>query len=744
MKAMVLGALTGLFGLIFGLLPIGIDLEEDMGLHVLFKLRGVKRPPPEVCVISVDKASADRLGYPNDPRKWPHSVHSRLIDILSGQGAAVIAFDIFFDEARPEGESDSFAEAIRRAGNIVLSEYVEMEKMSWSDEGRTSPGDVTIVKVVPPIPSLAQSAAGLAPFPLPKVPVKVSRYWTFKAGAGDTPTLPVISFQIFACGICNEFFKLVEEVRPSYASSLGPLKQELLSRTNVEKAVQELKEIFENDPGLAKRILDRLKENQPSDATKALLLKSLIQMYSSTHSEYLNLYGPSGTISTIPYHRVLESSGAPQSQPPFDFRGKAVFIGRSEQVQPQRDGFYTAFSQPNGLDISGVELAATAFSNLLTDQPVRPLPSFVLLMLLFFWGMALGVIVLLFRTLIGAGAAIGLSLLYLLFATLKFSATGTWYPVIVPLALQFPFAFFGALLWRYLDSNRERENIRRAFGFYLPNPVVDQLSKNIAHIQTSHQVVYGICLSTDAEHYTSLSERMDPKALGDFMNRYYETVFKPIKDRQGVIANVVGDSVLALWLGSHSDSSLRNEACLAALEIARALHEFNQSLGDLRLPTRIGLHSGPLLLGHIGAIDHYEYRPVGDIVNTTTRIEGLNKYLGSQILVSGEVVQQLKGFLTREIGTFLLAGKSRPLVIHGLVAAGKDATEPVKKAFADFQDALSAFRRRSWEEAIEKFHGVVNSFGQDGPSSFYIQLCQEYQTNPPQASWNGIIQMEKK
>jgi adenylate cyclase len=140
-------------------------------------------------------------------------------------------------------------------------------------------------------------------------------------------------------------------------------------------------------------------------------------------------------------------------------------------------------------------------------------------------------------------------------------------------------------------------------------------------------------------------------------------------------------------------------------------------------------------------MDHYEYRPLGDIVNTATRIEGLNKYLGTQILVSEEVIRHLDGFLTREIGTFLLAGKSRPLVIHGLLCRQENATEEQRNACEHFDEACIAFRKQSWNEAIEKFSRSMECFALDGPSSFYIKLCEEFKRNPPEPSWEGVIVM---
>jgi len=164
----------------------------------------------------------------------------------------------------------------------------------------------------------------------------------------------------------------------------------------------------------------------------------------------------------------------------------------------------------------------------------------------------------------------------------------------------------------------------------------------------------------------------------------------------------------------------------------------------LQLPTRIGLHSGKMLLGHVGAMAHYEYRAVGDIVNTTTRIQGLNKYLGTHILVSEEVLSQLDGFLTRELGKFLFVGKSKPLVIYELICRLDKADRQQGSLCADFAEALGAYRRGSWEEAIERFYGCLKHYDGDGPSLFYITLCEQYKEHPPEESWNGVIRLTKK
>ena len=228
------------------------------------------------------------------------------------------------------------------------------------------------------------------------------------------------------------------------------------------------------------------------------------------------------------------------------------------------------------------------------------------------------------------------------------------------------------------------------------------------------------------------------------MNNYYEALFKPIKQHGGVVTHIAGDSILAIWVKESLDSALGIQACQAALEIAKAVDQFNQSSDKLKLPTRVGLHSGNIMLGSMGAMDHYEYHPIGDIVNTSERIQGLNKYLGTRILVSEEVIGQPGGFLTRELGKFLLVGKTKPLSIHELLCRMEEVSDLQRKQCAMFAEVLNAFRRRSWEEAMEGFRELIKDLGKDGPSLFYLRLCEQYRKNPPEESWDGVVRMTEK
>jgi adenylate cyclase len=228
------------------------------------------------------------------------------------------------------------------------------------------------------------------------------------------------------------------------------------------------------------------------------------------------------------------------------------------------------------------------------------------------------------------------------------------------------------------------------------------------------------------------------------MNRYYETMFRPVKEHGGVVSNLAGDSMLAIWVSATPDAALRNKACLAAIDINQAVHRLYGPSDPHRLNTRIGLHYGDIFLGNIGGGDHYQHSVMGDIVNTASRIEGLNKYLGTRLLVSGEVVDQLAGLLSRELGKFRLKGKTQPIGIHELISRLSEADGKQREACGFFAEGLDAFRKKSWDEATEKFRRSLETLGDDEPSRYYISLCDGNKINPPEEAWDGVVHMDKK
>lgn len=765
-----LGLLIVILGLVVLGTPFGREWEEDFGLTWLFRLRGPVAPPEEVVVVSIDRETSGRLGLPDNPRKWPRDLHARLLDRLTEQGASVVAFDLMFQEHRGAAADRAFAESVRRAGNVILFEFLKKDILPASTNGATDRREIVIEQRIPPIPALADAALGLAPYALPKVPIKVSRLWLFKPEAGGPATLPMAAFQAHRPESYDEILELARDIdlaavldpddsvacartdaglrasrqppeKSCAAAPLDRIAEVSEGRTRIHDQAERLRRLFLATPSLAPRLLRRIEEATRTQGPSSPHLHALIAAFDGPDSIYLNYYGPPRTIHTLSYHRVLSG----ESRRDLDLAGRAVFVGAAPRMQPeQRDGFYTPYTLSNGLDIGGVEIAATGFANLLDRNAITPLAPIWASGLVLTWGLALGMGLRRCRGLWIPWVAAGAGGAYFAVAYVAFVQAHLWLPLITPLVAQLLPASFGAILWRYRGMQRERENIRQAFGMHLPLSVVDQLARGIDEFTASAEHAYGICLATDAERYTTLSELMEPSELKEFMNSYYNVLFSPVRSRGGVVADVVGDAMLAIWASDTDRPELRKAACEAALEILEAVEQFNRTTPERRLPTRLGLHCGELVFGHVGALDHFEFRAVGDIVNTTSRIEGLGRQLGTRLLVSEDVVSGLHGLRVRPLGRFLLKGKRRPLSVFELMSATAGDDQPGERLQERFTEGLQAFREGDLNTALACFEAIELELGDDGPTAFYRQQCLRHLAEPATRAWTGVVRLTEK
>jgi adenylate cyclase len=749
-SGLALGFLVGLAGVILSLTPFGSDLEEHFGLLWLFKLRGATPAPPDVVIVAIDQQSAEKLGLPRKPSEWPRLMHARLIESLARAQARVIALDLILDMPSGSPEYDQqFSAAIRQARTVVLVESVQRQ----TTHPDTEPGATfSIERLIPPLPILADSALAHAPFPLPKTS-RVNAYWTFKTSAGDSPTFPVAAFQVYAFQVYDEFVGLWRKVGAAESIALPANRQ--AASDDVQGLMLTLRNTLTNDPKIAGRMLEELRKTSDEDLhpSKKRVIKSMLGLYVGGETPYLNFYGPARTIKTIPYHQVLQQSQstaeeAVDASTLDDFKGKAVFVGFSAASQIEqdriRDDYRTVFSQASGLDIAGVEIAATAFANLLEERPVRTVAFASQLAFVMFWGFAVGLGCRWFRPVGAAAFTVLITGAWLLVAYHQFTTSSFWLPLVIPLCFQAPVALFGAVALHYRAARRERELVKEAFGYFLPDAAIDRLLEHVGPITSANQEVFGVCLSTDVEHYTTLAEKMEPRKLSVLMNEYFAALFGPIERHGGIVSDIVGDAMMAIWVAPAPDSALRSRACRAALEIAETMRRFNQSDERPALPTRIGLHAGQVLLGSIGAAHHYEYRAVGDIVNTASRIEGLGKHLGARLLASDAVVEGLEEILARPMGDFLLAGKSTPVRVCELLGLKANADERQRWLCSEFGVALNAYARQQWADASGKFSHILDAFPEDGPSRFYHQRCEQYAAAPPADGWDPAVRIERK
>ena len=260
LKAALLGLTVGTLGLLISPFHFALNLEENSGLGLLFKLRGARSAPEDVIVVSIDKQSSDQLDLHNNPDKWPRSLHARLVDNLKREGASVVAFDVHFIEPRVAEDDKLFAEEIGRAGNVILTESLVPRELSTSEDGKANSGYHNIVKIVKPIDLFAEPAVATAPFTLPRIPFKVNRYWTFQTGSGDAPTVPVVTFQFVNLEHYGEFVGLLEKTDPGLAGLLPADVHEVSESGNLVKVIRQIGELFQANPELEQKMLTELQE----------------------------------------------------------------------------------------------------------------------------------------------------------------------------------------------------------------------------------------------------------------------------------------------------------------------------------------------------------------------------------------------------------------------------------------------------------------------------------------------------
>ena len=724
-KAAILGLVVGVLGGILALTPLGAAIEEDVGLNWLFKIRGPVAAPAEVVVVGIDKRSADRLGLPPMPRDWPRALHGRLIDELTRRGAAVIAFDLAFDRPRePEGDA-ALAAAMRRSGRVVLFQFTSRE--TRSGETASQQPIVSLERLISPIAPLADAAVALAPFPLPKVPAKVHQAWVFRSGTG-VPTLPTVALQLHAVRSLDGFVELLRRAGLEADFDAANKRHQTNSAGEMARLMRALRAEFKQNPAVVDVLLAALGDG-PGAHDKAAMA-ALLETYGGEDSFYLNYYGPPGAVRTIPYSTVLEGAGAEMPENGLGVAGKVVFVGVSERAQvEQSDGFYTVFTSERGIDVSGVEIAATAFANLLSGGALRPLVSGASAAIVLAFGILIGLLAYGLRVVPAAGAVLGLGAVYFGLAEYLFAVHRAWPPLFIPELVQLPLGLLLGLFLQYRDTRRERERLGQAIRFQLPDDVADEVATNPDPTAIT-KATHATCLRTDVENFMTVTEGMDKSALRLLMNQYFDVIGGVVNRHDGIIAVMGADSTMNLWEAPQDDKGARLRACLAALDIRPAVARFNDRRGRQPLRTRVGLDVGEVERAYVGGGGHYTYDVTGRAPSLATRIEALNKKLDTGVLASAAVVGDLDDLLLRPVGRFLLEGESRPLTIFEIICHKDDAQASDRERCARFQTALGAFQARRWAEAITRFDSIFSEM-QDGPSIYYKKQCKLYQTGGP-------------
>lgn len=450
--------------------------------------------------------------------------------------------------------------------------------------------------------------------------------------------------------------------------------------------------------------------------------------------------GPAHTFPYVSYYQVL--NGDPSIPPDF-FLDQIVLVGRDVRASPelgaaQADTFATPFLMTSGLLVPGVEIQATQIENALMGQTIQPVApalnilaiSSVLLLampLLLFWHPLRSTLLAL---LIG-GAAVGVSVWL-------FASFNLWLATATPLlALTIAFLCTGA--GSYFTERRRAGEIRSAFTKYVSSEVVEEMIAHPERLKLGGHRREVSVLFSDLASFTSMSEKLSPDAVAAVINIYLNAMTRIIMAHEGTVDKFIGDAVMAFWGAPLDDAEHALHAAQSAIAMQQAMHDLQpqfRELGVEVLKLRIGVNSGPAIIGNMGSDLRFDYTAIGDTVNLASRLEGANKAYGTNIMLANSTAEIVKGRIPlRQIDRVRVKGKNVPVDVFTPCdnAALVSATER----------AWAAYLARDWNGARACWQEVRELAPGDSLIEVFERKIAEHEASPPPPDWDGSVALDK-
>ena len=502
------------------------------------------------------------------------------------------------------------------------------------------------------------------------------------------------------------------------------------------------------------------------------------------NSMLINYSGGRDTYPRMSFNTALEGHFSPNV-----VKGKIVLIGNTHQLA--HDEYPTPFGRQkvSMLDTgeeglitgytSGLEIHANAVDTILSRNFIYPLSLFLdnALMNLFgkvrgtdgtrlrlrLWDAALvflvGVIVLALLVLrrfslpMGGLIFVGIMMLLAIGSHIGFVISGLWIPLSGPFLVSAG-VYTGSLLHRARLHEREKRWIKETFGKYLAPAVVEQITNDPSLIELGGAERELTAFFSDIEKFSTISEQLgSPKLLVELLNEYLTAMSDLIEQYDGTIDKYEGDAVIAFWGAPAHFPDHALKACYACLDMQAKLKELRERWrSEGRWPplvenmhVRMGLNTGPMVVGNIGSSGHLSYTIMGDAVNLASRLEGANKVYGTHIMISHDTYWLVRGnFEVRFLDIIAVVGKGRPVRVYELLARRGQLDPQNTRMVRAYNDGIMLYRKQQWQEALSSFEAALHFVPDDGPSKTYIERCRRFLQEPPPPDWDGVFKLESK
>ncbi len=297
------------------------------------------------------------------------------------------------------------------------------------------------------------------------------------------------------------------------------------------------------------------------------------------------------------------------------------------------------------------------------------------------------------------------------------------------------------------DDISHEKRLRGTLSRYMPKEVADQLLKTDAVLGGKIQEVS--VLFSDIRNFTTMSEKLGAQTTVSILNEYFSTMVDIIFAQGGTLDKYIGDAILAVFGIPFANLGDADHSVQAAIQMYRALKLFNQSQRKINrepLAIGIGINTGKVLVGNIGSIKRMDYTCIGKGVNLASRLESINKYFGTQLLISHHTYNKLQhSYITRVVDLIRVMGAIKPVTVYEILDYHDETSFPkMSEALAKHAAGLEHYRQREWQSANKAFQDVLRLHPHDGLAKMYCERCCHFAQHPPPQEWDGVWVMEHK
>lgn len=739
----ILLVLSGVLFYYYRLFPF-LDFIELKSIDIRFLSRGEKAPEPRVALAVIDEKSLEAEGkWP-----WPRIKMAALIRKLSDGGASVIALDVgFFEPDRPDaGEVIDEIKETARTLSIQHADFIrfldEIKKQRDYDRILADTIHHSGAKVVlgyyfnQDIRMPAESGETTAKNHTRNI--KGSLYIADRYIPADPRNPLPAAIPLTASGYPESNIEVISK-STSYSGFFN-------AESDIDGNLRWIPALIEYDgkryAPLALMAFSAFTGAPPSlewtdYGIQAITIGDREIPVSADGKIRINFRGKQGA---FPYYSATDILNG---QIPSDLlKGKIIVVGAT--ATGLHDIRMTPFDR-----MPGPEIHATLIDNILSGNFLYYPSGYELfsVIAIVLSGLLMGI----FLPFLGGRAGLILFLTmgagYVFTAQALFNGIGLILNLVYPLLVA-TLTYIAITAYQYVALEKKRRFIQNAFSTYLSPKVVNELIQSPEKLNLGGEELHITAFFSDIQGFSTISESLGPKELVLLLNEYLSEMEAIVQIHSGIVDKYEGDAIIAIFGAPYQTPLHAENGCLAAIDMQNRLESLREKWKAQNRPVlkmRIGMATGPAIVGNMGSKKKMNYTMMGDTVNTAARLEGVNKVYGTYSMISQTTYEAVKErIIAREIDSVIVVGKKRPVRIYQPLCRREHGNEQMAEMIRLYETGLSFYRNREWDKAIHHFEEVLKRDPEDGPSQVMTGRCRLFQTAPPPETWDQAFSMASK